>query len=181
MSTFFAGKVKAKPGASGGLKKGGLKGLKAKKEAKEAKKKDEPAAAPAKEEPAKTPSPEVCLFVFLPIPFYLAPCLKQMAYIVFRSFQPAKSVSRESPVPSASASSSSSVDSKVVKGLQDEIKSLKDNEKKMQKDLKALTDKLKDYDKLTGDIKLLCDAVKKNDERITALESLVQEESEDEQ
>lgn len=50
----------------------------------------------------------------------------------------------------------------------------------MKADLKALSDKVKDYDKLAGDIKLLCDAVKKNDERIAALENLVQEESEEE-
>lgn len=62
MSTFFVGKTRPKPGASGGLKKagGGLKGLKARKE----KKAEEPKAeAPAKrEEPPKTPSPEVSLF-----------------------------------------------------------------------------------------------------------------------
>ena len=56
---------------------------------------------------------------------------------------------------------------------------LKDNEKKMQKDIKSLTEKLKDYDKLTGDIKLLCDAVKKNDGRLNSLEALVQEESDE--
>ena len=48
---------------------------------------------------------------------------------------------------------------------------MKDNEKKMQKDLKSLT----------ADNKLLCDAVKKNDERIAALEALVQEESDGEE
>ena len=63
MAQFFKGKVKT--GASGGgLKKGGLKGLKAKKEAKQAAKEDSAkAAAPApeavtkKEEPAKSESP----------------------------------------------------------------------------------------------------------------------------
>ena len=64
--------------------------------------------------------------------------------------------------------------------MKQEIQSLKDNEKKMQKEMKSLTDKLKDYDKLAADIKLLCDAVKKNDERIAALEALVQEESDEE-
>ena len=47
--------------------------------------------------------------------------------------------------------------------------------------MKTLIERLQDYDKLSGDIKLLCDAVKKNDERIAALESLVQEESDEEE
>ena len=46
--------------------------------------------------------------------------------------------------------------------------------------MKTLIERLSDYDKHIGDIKLLCDAVKKNDERIAALEALVQEESEEE-
>ena len=87
----------------------------------------------------------------------------------------APSVSQTAAAPAASG-----VDAKVVKELKDEIKSLKDNEKKMQKELKGLKEQLKDYDKLTADIKLLCDAVKKNDERIAALESLVSEESDEE-
>ena len=63
MAQFFKGKVKTGAGG-GGLKKGGLKGLKAKKEAKQAAKEDSAkAAAPAseavtkKEEPAKSESP----------------------------------------------------------------------------------------------------------------------------
>lgn len=155
MSTFFVGKKKPKGAVGGGLKKGGLKGLKAKKDAKEAAKNTETVAAaavatPAPEKETKTPSVEPAE----------APKVKS------------------SPISSSSAPVGA--DPKVVQKLQDEIKTLKDNEKKMKQDLKSLTDKLKDYDKLTGDIKLLCEAVKKNDERLNALEALVQEESDDE-
>lgn len=166
MSTFFKGKSKPKGlSAGGGLKKsGGLKGLKAKKEAKEAAKKDDSSSSkPAvkKTEPvAKAPSPE---------PAPVKPSERNT------SPSPASSSS------SASSGASAGADPKVVKQLQNELKSLKDNEKKMQKEIKSLTDKLKDYDKLTGDIKLLCDAVKKNDERLNSLEALVQEESETEE
>lgn len=155
MSQFFKGKAKGGASTGGGLKKGGLKGLKAKKEAKAASKEEPPksAPAPAKEEPKKE-----------------VPAKKD-------SPVPEKKVS-PSPTPSASFSG---VDQKVVKELKDEIKSLKDNEKKMQRELKGLKDQLKDYDKLTADIKLLCDAVKKNDERIAALEALVSEESDEEE
>jgi len=57
---------------------------------------------------------------------------------------------------------------------------LRVSDKQHKSHISSLEDKLKDYEKLTGDIKLLCDAVKKNDERIAALEALVQEESDDE-
>jgi len=139
--------------AKGVASGGGLKkgGLKGLKAKKEAKEASKATAAAA---PAKTPSPE-------PVK------------------SDSKPSSSASPPPSASPVVSG-VDEKVVKGLQDEIKSLKDNEKKMQKEIKTLNDKLKDYDKLTGDIKLLCDAVKKNDERLNALEALVQEEDDEE-
>lgn len=160
MSKFFVGKVRPKPGAGGGLKKSGLKGLKAKKEAKKedtakpVEKKEEP---PKKEEPKRrSPSPEP------------------------QTVKPSQMKSSASSSSSSGASAAAAgADPKVVKELQSEVKTLKDNEKKMQKELTALTDKLKDYDKLTSDIKLLCDAVKKNDERIASLEALVQEESEE--
>lgn len=164
MKTFFKGKTKS--AGSGGLKKGGLKGLKAKKEAKKEGKKDEPAAAvpaPVKaaySAPAKEPSPQ--------------PTKK------------ASSGSFTSAAPTA-ASGGNGVDAKVVKELKDEIKTLKEqtkkmenNEKLLQKDIKSFQEKLKDYDKLTADIKILCDAVKKNDERIAVLEGLVDEESDEE-
>ena len=51
----------------------------------------------------------------------------------------------------------------------------------MQKEIKSLSDKLKDFDKLQADLKLMCDAVKKNDERLNSLEALVQEEDDDEE
>lgn len=65
--------------------------------------------------------------------------------------------------------------------MEAEIKTLKDNEKKMQKEMKSLSDKLKDFDKLQADLKLTCEAVKKNDERLNALEALVQEEDDEEE
>lgn len=72
------------------------------------------------------------------------------------------------------------IDPKVVEELRSEIKALKEKDKKREQDVKTLVERLLDYNKHIGDIKLLCDAVKKNDERIAALEALVQEESEDE-
>ena len=98
-------------------------------------------------------------------------------------FQPKAEPVKKSAPPSSSSSpavSAPGVDPKIVEKLQKEVDSLKDNEKKMQREIKSLNDKLKDYDKLTQDIKLLCTAVKKNDERVAALEALVQEESETE-
>lgn len=156
MRTLFVGKTKAKA-SGGGLKKGGLKGLKAKKEAKETAKSTASSAPKPKEEKKEEPKKE--------------------------TKEPSPTPQRTSAPPQkviATAPAAPGVNPTVVKELQSEIKSLKDNEKKMKADLKALSDKVKDYDKLAGDIKLLCDAVKKNDERIAALENLVQEESEEE-
>jgi len=160
METFFKGSVKASGNATGGgLKKGGLKGLKAKKDAKASGKSADPApvaAAPVKSAPVKSSASET------------------------KASEPA----RASTPPRASSSApavSSAVDNKVVKELEGEIKTLKDNEKKMQKEIKSLSDKLKDFDKLQADLKLMCDAVKKNDERLNSLEALVQEEDDDEE
>jgi len=149
MSTFFKGKQRQTGSSGGGLKKGGLKGLKARKEAKEVAK-VEPTASKTT---VKSPSPE-----------------------------PTKAPTRTSSPPAVStapATTSSKSDGAVAL-LQDEVKSLKANEKKMQKEIKALTDKIEGFDKLTADIKLLCDAVKKNDNRLNTLEALVQEESDNE-
>lgn len=158
MSTFYEGKKNTKA-AGGGLKKGGLKGLKAKKD--KAATKVEATKAEPTSAPSATPSEPV------------KPVAKES-----KPVETVKEVNTPSTAPHVS--SSSSVDEKVVKGLQNEIKTLKDNEKKMKQEISTLNDKLKDYDKLTGDIKLLCDAVKKNDERIATLEALVQEESDNE-
>ena len=72
-----------------------------------------------------------------------------------------------------------------MKDLQTEIKALKDIDKKREKEIQALKDvatkREKEYLQLTGDIKKLCDALTKNDERITSLEALVQEESDTEE
>lgn len=149
MSTFFKGKQKPTKSSGGGLKKGGLKGLKAKKETKETAPKEQPsetkpAAKSSTPEPAKVKAPT------------------------------------RASSPPASTSGTASADSGAVARLQDEIKSLKENEKMMQKQVTSLTDKLKDFDKLSADIKLLCDAVKKNDGRLNTLEALVQEESDNE-
>jgi len=145
MSQFFKGAVTPSSSAGGGLKKGGLKGLKAKKESKAAGK---PAAAPS-----PTPSEEKS------------------------SPTPAAKSAPVSSAPSASspAPSSGGVDKDYVAGLEKEIKGLKVSNKEMEKEIKSLNDKLKDFDKLSGDVKLLCDAVKKNNERLTSLEALVEE------
>ena len=95
-------------------------------------------------------------------------------------FQPvAKSApatsSAPAPVASSPAPSSGGVDKDYVAGLEKEIKALKSSNKEMEKEIKSLNDKLKDFDKLSGDVKLLCDAVKKNNERLTSLEALVEE------
>lgn len=158
MADRFISKTKSAAAAGGGLKKGGLKGLKSKKEGKG------PVTKAAPE--AKAPEPAA------PAPKKSTP-------------PPAK---RESPPasrpqPSAAASSSSSnssVDNKSIDNIQEELKLLRVSDKQHKSHISSLEDKLKDYEKLTGDIKLLCDAVKKNDERIAALEALVQEESDDE-
>ena len=75
----------------------------------------------------------------------------------------------------------SGADAGTVKQLQDEIKHLKDNEKKLQAEIKSLKDQLKDHAKLLEDLKSLKVTAKKNDERITTLEGLVQEETESEE
>lgn len=151
MVTFFKGKSKPKPGGSGGLKKG-LKGLKAKKDAKEAAKKEaEPTSTPAPSTSENTAKP--------PTP---------------EPVEPAKSKT------TSTTASAPGADPKVVEDLKREVKTLQDNQKKMEKEVKSLKDKLNDYDKLTNDIKLLCNAAKKIDERVGALEALVQEESETE-
>ena len=50
----------------------------------------------------------------------------------------------------------------------------------MQREMKALADKLKDFDKIAADLKVACDSVKKNDARLVSLEALVQEEDDEE-
>lgn len=152
MEQFFTAKSKSKAAGGGGLKKGGLKGLKAKKDAKEAAKKPSDDKIP----PAATTGNE-----------------KKEATT---KATPAPDVSDSTP-----SASNSTVDAKDLEELRLELQSLKVNEKKMQDELKALADKVKDYDKLAADIKLLCDAVKKNDERLAPLEALVQADSDDEE
>jgi coronin-1B/1C/6 len=179
MEQFYEQKTKNKS-TGGGLKKGGLKGLKAKKDAKDATKKEpaKPAAAPVKkaETAPPPPKPEPVKPSAPPEPKPAEEEEKRESLVKLRpvSGVPASSSN------SAPAAPSSNIDAKELKEMKQEIQSLKDNEKKMQKEMKSLTDKLKDYDKLAADIKLLCDAVKKNDERIAALEALVQEESDEE-
>jgi len=146
MSQFFKGAVTPSSGGGGGLKKGGLKGLKAKKDAKVATK-SAPSPTPSEEKSSPTP--------------------------VAKS-SPAPS-SAPAPVASSPAPSSGGVDKDYVAGLEKEIRALKLSNKEMEKEIKSLNDKLKDFDKLSGDVKILCDAVKKNNERLTSLEALVEE------
>lgn len=155
MSEKFVSKTKSVGPSGGGLKKGGLKGLKAKKEAKAPVVK---AVDPVKSEPAPEPK-------------------KESPAAIKRASPPA---SRPQAAAAASSSSTSSIDSKSIDNIQEELKLLRISDKQHKSHIQSLEDKLKDYEKLTGDIKLLCDAVKKNDERIAALEALVQEESDDE-
>jgi coronin-1B/1C/6 len=173
MAQFFISK--AKPGASGGgLKKGGLKGLKGAKKEQKAPKTvvaaaAEPVQAPArdspKQEPKKiTPPPQV-------------QTKKESPEQSHRNVPESKPASASSSA--SSSSGGASVDPRVLQELQDDMTKLRMNDRKHKDHIAQLEDKLKDYEKLTGDIKLLCDAVKKNDERIAALEALVQEESDD--
>lgn len=164
MATKFVGKVKPKKAAvGGGLKKGGgLKGLKAKKDKETAAKQAAADSAPT-EEMAKvkvddTPKEEVS-----------APAKNET---------PSPAPTRAAVAPAAAAPS---FDMKIIDDLKSEIKALKEKDRKREQDVKTLIERLSDYDKHTGDIKLLCDAVKKNDERIAALEALVQEESDEEE
>jgi len=155
MATKFIGKVKPKKVASGGgLKKGGLKGLKVKKENKEA------AKAAVAEKAEDSPNEQV-----------KAPAKEE--------FKAAAATTESSPaMPRAKVET---IDPKIVDELKREIKSLKEKDRKREEDVKTLIERLLDYDKHIGDIKLLCNAVKKNDERIAALEALVQEESDEEE
>lgn len=174
MKTFFEGK-KSGTKTGGGLKKGGgLKGLKAKKDEKKSPKSEAPKAASTPAPSAATSEPAK--------PKETKPVVKEVQEPEIKAPTPSSIAKRESSKDKVkeSRSSSSAADPKAVKDLQDEIKTLKDNEKNMSKEISSLKDKLKDYDKLTGDLKLLCDAVKKNDERIASLEALVQEESDNE-
>lgn len=153
MSTKFIGKTKPKAAAGGGLKKSGLKGLKAKKDAK----------AAAKAENGHQPTED------------------DTNYIADVSQEAKPSAPMAKAAPSrAEPSVTPGFDMKIIDDLKNEIKSLKDKDKKREQDIKSLIERLQDYEKNIGDIKLLCDAVKKNDERIAALEALVQEESDEE-
>jgi len=157
MSTKFVGKVKPKKTAAGGGLKKGLKGLKAKKDAKESAK-----AASNGHQEDEVDKQEV-----------------EHAPKEVKEAAPA-AVTHTPPPNQKAVAAAATVDAKVIDELKDEIKALKEKDKKREQDVKNLIDRLHDYNKHIGDIKLLCDAVKKNDERIAALEALVQEESEDE-
>ncbi|XP_004208361.2 coronin-6 isoform X1 [Hydra vulgaris] len=153
MKELFQSKTKTKAVSSGGLKKvGGLKGLKAKKDAKTA----------AKSETKKSDD------------------VKKTAEHTAEESSVA-ATSKESPhlQKSSAVASQPAIDSKEVHDLKEDIRLLKEADKKNQKELKELRDKIKDYDKITNDIKLLCDAVKKNDERISVLENMVESEEEE--
>jgi len=178
MSTKFIGKVAKKATSGGGLKKGGLKGLKAKKDAKDAAK----AAAAADNNGSSDTNGNHATETAAPLPEKAAP-----------SEERKQSVPSSAPPP-ANAAVASSADTKTIESLKSEIKSLKDRDAKRESEIKNLQDKdrqrtqditnmierLRDYEKNIGDIKLLVDAVKKNDERIASLEALVQEESDEE-
>lgn len=182
MSTLFKGKVAKKATGGGGLKaKGGLKGLKAKKDAKDAAK-AEAAANGANGDTngnhaESTPAPKAAE----PEPQ--------------RESKPAPA---PTPAPAAAAATNgggaSAVDTKALEALKNEIKALKEKDrkrddeidqlrakdKKRENDIRDLIERLQDYGKNIGDLKLLLEAVKKNDERIASLEALVQEESDEE-
>merc|ERR1712013_320896 len=182
MSTKFIGKVAKKAAAGGGgLKaKGGLKGLKAKKDAKDAAKAAatnggdetngdhvEKAARPASVVAKPEPQQEV---------------------------KPAPTASAPVAAASSSNGSTSAADAKAIESLKNEIKALKDKDrkrdeemdqirakdKKREMDVRDIIERLQDYGKNIGDLKLLLEAVKKNDERIASLEALVQDESDEE-
>jgi len=95
---------------------------------------------------------------------------------------------------SSSNGSTSAADAKAIESLKNEIKALKDKDrkrdeemdqirakdKKREMDVRDIIERLQDYGKNIGDLKLLLEAVKKNDERIASLEALVQDESDEE-
>jgi len=177
MSTKFAGKVNKKGPSGGGLKKGGgLKGLKAKKDAKVAAKAASSSESSGGEKSdateAATPAPA-------PAPAAEAPVEKA----------PAK------PSPSAPSSSSGGggVDDSVIAELkaevaklkkedekrEGELKQLKENDQKRANEVKQLIDRLQEYERNMGELRTVVDGVKQNDERITELEKLTEEEDDE--
>jgi len=175
MSTRFIGKAKPKKAAAGGggLKKAaGLKGLKAKKDKENKDAPPPPESSPQEDAPKEVASQESAREEER-APESVKPS----------ELRKEKEVASASPALARGAPQDSgpSVNPKLVDDLLAEVKALKAKDKKREQEVKTLVDRLHDYDKHIGDIKLLCDAVKKNDERIAALEALVQEESEDEE
>jgi len=159
MSTKFVGKVhKKKTAAGGGLKKGGgLKGLKAK-----------------KEEAAQTAAAEVTE----------KPTQDDHSQIASPSGSPSEPSARD--VVGISEADTSTVQDmrKEIEALkekdeerQKEMKMLKENDEKRDAELKNILDKLAND---MADMKVLAEDVKKNAERISALEKLVEAESEEE-
>jgi len=179
MSTKFIGKVAKKASSGGGLKaKGGLKGLKAKKDAKDAAK----AAAASNGANGDTNGNHVEAAAPPPVAAEPEPQ---------RESKPAAPAAAP---PSYAAASGGGADAKVVESLKNEIKTLKEKDKrreeefetlrakdnKREADVRNIIERLQDYGKNIGDLKLLLEAVKKNDERIAALEALVQDDSDEE-
>lgn len=83
--------------------------------------------------------------------------------------------------PEVSADGAGGAAAANIDDLKRELKDLVQRDKERDQEVKELIKRLQGYEENIGDIKLLADAVKKNAERIAALESLADEEDEEDE